>query len=253
MLRPNRYCNRAEDPRPPAFRPGRLGRQLAGHPVLHAVRATKRQSSTAISPIPRGRTAPEFTDFTQHDPDDGKPGTMRTSVRIVYDDHAIYFGAKMTDPQRPSGAAGRRDTSSSAIFSPSISIRSTTASPATPSRSAGRRAGRHGPLQRHRRGPELGRRVGLGDEDRARWLGGRGADSVLAVAVSGKAGAVWGVNITRRTVRNNETVRIVNTRKGRQDSSRISPTSMDSKASIADVRWRSCRTAWRDRTAHARC
>jgi len=54
--------------------------------------------------------APEFTDFTQHDPDDGKPPTMPTSIRIVYDDHAIYFGAKMTDPGKPTGLLMRRDS-----------------------------------------------------------------------------------------------------------------------------------------------
>src|SRR6266487_5935396 len=80
------------------------------HPVLHAVRVR-------VSPVidgdlndPAWQNAPEFTDFTQHDPDDTKPATMRTSVRIVYDDSAIYFGAKMTDPQRPSALLYRRDT-----------------------------------------------------------------------------------------------------------------------------------------------
>ena len=52
-------------------------------PTLHAVRA--------VSPIvidgdlsdAAWQAAPEFTDFTQHDPDDGKPASLRTSVRIV--------------------------------------------------------------------------------------------------------------------------------------------------------------------------
>jgi len=33
---------------------------------------------------------------------------MSTSVRIVYDDHAIYFGVKMTDPQTRRSAARPR-------------------------------------------------------------------------------------------------------------------------------------------------
>ena len=102
--------------------------------MLHAVRATQ-------SPVVDGdlsdaawQSAPEFTDFTQHDPDDGKPATMPTSVRIVYDDNAIYFGAKMDDPQRPPALLARRDNvRADATSSPSTSTRSTTASPATPS------------------------------------------------------------------------------------------------------------------------
>ena len=35
---------------------------------------------------------------------------MRTSIRILYDDNAIYFGAKMDDPQRPAAILLRRDT-----------------------------------------------------------------------------------------------------------------------------------------------
>src|SRR5690348_14516088 len=41
--------------------------------------------------------APATTDFTQEDPDEGKPGTERTEVRIVYDHDAIYIGARMYD------------------------------------------------------------------------------------------------------------------------------------------------------------
>ena len=35
-----------------------------------------------------------FTDFTQHDPDDTMPATVLTSVRIVYDDEAIYWSGE---------------------------------------------------------------------------------------------------------------------------------------------------------------
>src|SRR5438445_2432868 len=80
------------------------------HPVLHAVRVTKAPVIDGDLNDPAWQQAPEFTDFTQHDPDDTKPATMRTSIRIVYDDSAIYFGAKMTDPQRPSSLLFRRDT-----------------------------------------------------------------------------------------------------------------------------------------------
>jgi len=39
----------------------------------------------------------EITDFTQLDPAEGKPATQRTEVRIVYDDAAVYIGARMYD------------------------------------------------------------------------------------------------------------------------------------------------------------
>src|SRR5207253_8492060 len=86
------------------------------HPTLHAVRAT-------VSPVvdgnlsdPAWQNAPEFTDFTQHDPVDGAAPTMPTSIRIVYDDHAIYFGAKMTDPQRPTAQLARRESFTQSDF-----------------------------------------------------------------------------------------------------------------------------------------
>src|SRR5664279_662870 len=80
------------------------------HPVLHAVRVAKGPVIDGDLSDAAWQNVPEFTEFSQHDPDDGKPPTMATSIRIVYDDHAIYFGAKMTDPQRPSQVLVRRDT-----------------------------------------------------------------------------------------------------------------------------------------------
>jgi len=79
------------------------------HPVLHAVRAAQSPVVDGDLSDPAWQNAPEFTDFTQHDPDDGKPATMPTSVRIVYDDHAIYFGVKMIDTHKPTGLLARRD------------------------------------------------------------------------------------------------------------------------------------------------
>ncbi|HEV8214915.1 MAG TPA: DUF5916 domain-containing protein [Gemmatimonadaceae bacterium] len=53
------------------------------------------------------RTAPPVTDFTQSDPDEGKPASQRTEVRFLYDDAALYIGAKMYDSQGPTGVATR--------------------------------------------------------------------------------------------------------------------------------------------------
>jgi hypothetical protein len=38
-----------------------------------------------------------LTDFTQVDPDEGKPATERTEVRVLYDDAALYIGARLHD------------------------------------------------------------------------------------------------------------------------------------------------------------
>jgi hypothetical protein len=52
---------------------------------------------------PAWRAASPITAFTQFDPEEGRPATQRTEVRILYDDDALYVGAKMYDDQ---GAAG---------------------------------------------------------------------------------------------------------------------------------------------------
>lgn len=46
-----------------------------------------------------------ITTFTQQQPTEGKPATQRTEVRILYDNDAIYIGARMYDTH---GAAGVR-------------------------------------------------------------------------------------------------------------------------------------------------
>src|SRR5215210_2367354 len=80
------------------------------HPTLRAVRVAKPPVIDGDLSDPAWQQAPEFTDFTQHDPDDTKPATMRTSIRILYDDKAIYFGAKMDDTHRPTALLARRDS-----------------------------------------------------------------------------------------------------------------------------------------------
>nr|MDQ3283576.1 hypothetical protein [Acidobacteriota bacterium] len=54
--------------------------------------------------------AEEITGFTQRDPDEGKPSTEETVVKIVYDDEAIYFGAYLHDRSKVTTVLGRRDT-----------------------------------------------------------------------------------------------------------------------------------------------
>jgi len=54
---------------------------------------------------PLWQTVPAVADFTQSQPREGEPATQRTEVRIVFDDDALYVGARMFDTE---GAAGVR-------------------------------------------------------------------------------------------------------------------------------------------------
>src|SRR3954464_9663950 len=61
---------------------------------------------------PAWAAARPITDFTQNDPDEGKPATERTEVRFLFDDDALYVGAKFYDSHGASGVTtrvGRRD------------------------------------------------------------------------------------------------------------------------------------------------
>lgn len=185
------------------------------HPVLHAVRAAQSPVVDGDLSDPAWQKAPEFTDFTQHDPDDGKPGTMPTSVRIVYDDHAIYFGVKMVDPQKPTGLLARRDNFVQSDFL-SINL--------DPRHD--RLSGNAFTLQPA--GVQVDTILYNDINEDPSWDGVW--DSAVKIVPDGwvaevripysqlrfpdKPVHVWGVNITRRTVRTNEVVRIVNTKKG---------------------------------------
>ena len=49
--------------------------------------------------------ATPITEFTQIDPEEGKPATQRTEIRFLFDDEALYVGARMYDKH---GREGRR-------------------------------------------------------------------------------------------------------------------------------------------------
>jgi hypothetical protein len=51
------------------------------------------------------QAATPAVDFTQAQPNEGQPATQRTEVRFLYDDEALYVGARMYDTE---GAAGVR-------------------------------------------------------------------------------------------------------------------------------------------------
>jgi hypothetical protein len=78
-------------------------------PVFRAVRATTPPVIDGNLDDPAWQSAPEITGFTQHDPDDGKPATQKTVVKVVYDEQAIYIGARMEDTKAVTTLLGRRD------------------------------------------------------------------------------------------------------------------------------------------------
>lgn len=184
-------------------------------PRLTAVRVTTPPVIDGDLSDPAWQAAPEFTDFTQHDPVDGAPATLRTSFRVLYDDEAIYFGAQMDDSHPPTALLARRDTFLQTDFlsiniDPQYDRLSGVAFTVSPSN-----------MQID---SVLFNDIGEDGSWDAVW------ESVSRVVATGWVAELripfsqlrfpdreqhtWGINVTRRTVRNNEWVRIVNTRKG---------------------------------------
>jgi Domain of unknown function (DUF5916)/Carbohydrate family 9 binding domain-like len=184
-------------------------------PTLHAVRATSSIVIDGDLSDAAWQAAPEFTDFTQHDPDDGKPSSLPTSVRVLYDDNAIYFGAKMTDDHRPTALLTRRDNFVNDDFL-SINIDS----------QHDRLSGNAFTVTPADEQLDTVLYNDIGED--VSWDGVW--ESVSKIVPGGwiaevripfsqlrfpeRQSQVWGINITRRTTRLNETVRIVNTPKG---------------------------------------
>jgi hypothetical protein len=53
--------------------------------------------------------APVTDRFTQIDPDEGRPASERTEVRVLYDDEHLYVGVRLHDRGTITGRLGRRD------------------------------------------------------------------------------------------------------------------------------------------------
>lgn len=94
------------------------GSVSSGHPVpVPSARAARRLAPIALD----GRlddaawqNATPVTEFTQVDPNEGQPGSQRTEMRFLYDDGALYVGAKMYDTEGRAGVRTslvRRDAS----------------------------------------------------------------------------------------------------------------------------------------------
>jgi hypothetical protein len=184
-------------------------------PVLHAVRATSPVIIDGDLSDAAWQAAPAFTDFTQHDPDDGKPSTLPTSVKILYDDKAIYFGARMVDDHPPTALLSRRDVLVNGDFL-SINIDSQhdrlsgNAFTVTP-------AGEQGDTVLYNDIGEDPSWDGVWESAVKTVPDGWIAEVRIPFSqlrFPDRENQVWGINITRRIMRLQEIVRIVNTPKG---------------------------------------
>jgi hypothetical protein len=82
----------------------------------HEVIAYRADAAPVIDGVlddPVWQTAVPLTDLVQRRPNEGEDPTQRTEIRILYDDSALYVGARMfdTSPDSIVARVGRRDTS----------------------------------------------------------------------------------------------------------------------------------------------
>ena len=93
------------------FTPALIADTPQPRPSFRATRVSKPPTIDGDLSDEAWRNAQEITEFTQHDPDDGKPPTQKTVVKVVYDNDAIYIGAMMYDTNPVTTLLGRRDNS----------------------------------------------------------------------------------------------------------------------------------------------
>src|SRR5688572_4112955 len=80
-------------------------------PVVQTIRATTGIVVDGQLNDEVWRRTPAATEFTQREPDEGKPATEATELRIAYDDAALYVAAWLKDqePGRIATQLARRD------------------------------------------------------------------------------------------------------------------------------------------------
>lgn len=78
-------------------------------PIVAAARATGPIHVDGRLDEPAWATAEVVSDFTQVDPEEGRPVSERTEARILYDSDALYIGVRLHDRERPTMRMGRRD------------------------------------------------------------------------------------------------------------------------------------------------
>ena len=68
-------------------------------PVVHATRASTPPNIDGLLDDPVWHQAPAIADFFQRDPVEGAPPTEQTQVRILFDDHYLYFALRCFDSE----------------------------------------------------------------------------------------------------------------------------------------------------------
>jgi len=82
-------------------------------PGLAARRVSTPPTVDGLLDDPAWREAPAVSDFVQQSPSDGSPPSERTTLRVVYDDEAVYFAFDCRQVQTPIvGRLTRRDEDS---------------------------------------------------------------------------------------------------------------------------------------------
>ncbi len=76
-------------------------------PTARAAPRTGQITIDGVLGDPGWAAAEPVTEFTQIDPDEGKPATERTEFRFVIDDDALYIGARLFDSQGRKGIVTR--------------------------------------------------------------------------------------------------------------------------------------------------
>ena len=91
--------------------PAPPGRDNYGHRVaVPSAMAARRTSSIVLDAKldeAAWQSAQPITEFKQIDPDEGRPASQRTEVRFLFDDDALYIGAKMYDSEGAKGVTTR--------------------------------------------------------------------------------------------------------------------------------------------------
>jgi hypothetical protein len=84
--------------------------------IVQAVRATSPITLDGVLDDEVWLGATPATDFTQKDPEEGKPVSEHTELRVAYDEDALYIAARLDDrePQRIARQLARRDQNTQA-------------------------------------------------------------------------------------------------------------------------------------------
>jgi hypothetical protein len=97
--------SRGPAPLPPGPAPHTAAAHALPSPTVHAAPRAAPITLDGRLDEPIWATVEPATDFRQTDPREGEPASQRTEIRILYDDQALYLGARMFDSL---GAAGVR-------------------------------------------------------------------------------------------------------------------------------------------------